>query len=165
LNILSEWKFVEQLYKTETAAASLKQFLKFNMQTYKFRLMSSHFIVTSSKKEITDNLLLKLTAVNFDHNTLKLFSHIEIFVNKVSHLDMSVSIKKVKTFLYIKILKRRQKNNDTDFNEFMIKILKIMLTLTAFTVNDENNEHSAKTDISTSLIYAEAVRDSIWEKM
>ncbi len=36
-----------------------------------------------------------------------------------------------------------------------------MLTLTAFTVNDKNNEYSVKTDILTSLIYTEAVRDSI----
>jgi len=36
-----------------------------------------------------------------------------------------------------------------------------MLTLTAFIVNNENNEYSAKTDILTSLIYAEAVKDSI----
>ncbi len=36
-----------------------------------------------------------------------------------------------------------------------------MLTLTAFTVNDKNNKYSVKTDISTSLIYAEAVRDLI----
>ena len=36
-----------------------------------------------------------------------------------------------------------------------------MLTLTVFTVNDENNEYSVKIDILTSLIYAEAVKDSI----
>ncbi len=36
-----------------------------------------------------------------------------------------------------------------------------MLTLTAFTINNENNEHSVRTDISTSLIYVEAVRDLI----
>ncbi len=36
-----------------------------------------------------------------------------------------------------------------------------MLTLTAFTINDKNNKYSAKTNISTSLIYTEAVRDSI----
>ncbi len=36
-----------------------------------------------------------------------------------------------------------------------------MLILTAFTVNDESNKYSAKTDILTSLIYAEAVRDLI----
>jgi len=131
------------------------------MQTYKFRLTSSHFIVMSSEKEITDNSLFKLTAVNFNYNALKLFSYVKISVNKISHSDVSVSIKEVKTFLYIKILKRRQKNNDTNFNEFITKILRVMLTLTAFIVNDENNEHSAKTDISTSLIYAEAVRDLI----
>jgi len=156
------------------------------MQTYRFRSASSHSVVMSlekeitdnsllklttfisshsvvmlSEKEITDNSLLKLTAVNFDHNALKLFFYVEISVNKISHLDVSISIKRVKTFLYIEILKRRQKSNDTDFNEFIIKILKVMLTLTAFTVNDENNKYSVKTDISTSLIYAEAVRDSI----
>ncbi len=131
------------------------------MQTYKFKLISSHSVVMLLKKEIINNSLLKLTAINFNHNTLKLFFHIEISVNKISHLDMSILIKKVKTFLYIKILKKRQKNNNTDFNKLITKILKIMLTLTAFTVNNKNNEHSARTDISTSLIYAEAVRDSI----
>ena len=36
-----------------------------------------------------------------------------------------------------------------------------MLTLIVFTVNDKNNKYSVKTDISISLIYVEAVRDSI----
>jgi len=123
--------------------------------------MSSYSVVMLSEKEITDNLLLKLIAINFNYNALKLFFHIKISVNKISHSDVNISIKKVKTFLCIKILKRRQKNNDTDFNEFIIKILKIMLTLIAFTVNDKSNEYSVKTDILTSLIYAEAVRDLI----
>jgi len=77
------------------------------MQIYKFRLMSFHFVVMLSKKEITDNSLLKLTVINFNHNTLKFFFHIKISVNKISHSDINVSIKKVKIFLYIKILKRR----------------------------------------------------------
>jgi len=123
--------------------------------------MSFHSVVMLSEKEITDNSLLKLIAVNFNYNALKLFSYVKTLVNKISYLNVSVSIKKVKTFLCIKILKRRQKNNDINFNEFMIKILRVMLTLTAFTVNNENSEHSVKTDILTSLIYAEAVRDLI----
>jgi hypothetical protein len=123
--------------------------------------VSLYLIVMSSKKEITDNSLFKLTVVNFNYNALKLFSYVKISVNKISHSNISVSIKKVKTFLCIKILKRRQKDNNINFNEFIIKILKVMLILTAFTVNDENNEYSAKTDISTSLIYAEAVKDLI----
>jgi len=117
------------------------------------------------KKEITDNSLLKLIAINFNHNALKLFFYIKISVNKISHLDISVLIRKVKTFLCIEILKKRWKNNDTDFNKLIIKILKIMLILTAFTVNDENNKYSIKADILTFLIYVEAVRDSIWEEM
>jgi len=131
------------------------------MQSYKFRLISSHFVVTSSEKKITDNSLLKLIAVNFNHNALKLFSYVKISINKISYSDINISIKRVKTFLCIKILKRRQKNNDIDFNKFIIKILKIMLTLTAFTVNDENNKYSVKTDILTSLTYTEAVRNLI----
>ncbi len=125
------------------------------MQSYKFKLTNSHSVVILSEKEITDNSLLKLIVINFNHNTLKLFFYVKISVNKISHLDVSILIKKVKTFLYIKILKRRQKNNDTDFNEFIIKILKVILTLTAFTVNDENNKYLVKIDILTSLIYAE----------
>ncbi len=131
------------------------------MQTYKFKFISSHSIVTSSKKEITDNSLLKLTAINFNYNVLKLFSYIKISVNKISHSDINVSIKKVKTFLCIKILKKRQKDNDTDFNEFIIKILKVMLTLTAFTVNDKSSKYSIRIDILTFLTYIKAVRDSI----
>jgi len=77
------------------------------MQTYKFKLMSSYSIIMLSEKEITDNSLLKLIAINFNYNALKLFFYVKISVNKISHLDISVSIKKVKTFLYIKILKRR----------------------------------------------------------
>jgi len=48
-------------------------------------------------------------------------------------------------------------------NEFLIKILKIILTLTTFFTDKENS--IIKCDISTSIIYAEAVRDSIWEEM
>ncbi len=69
--------------------------------------MSSHSVVMSSEKEIIDNLLLKLIAVNFNYNALKLFFYVDISVNKISHLDMSVLIKRVKTFLCIEILKRR----------------------------------------------------------
>jgi len=77
------------------------------MQTYKFRSASSYFIIMSSEKEITDNLLFKLIAINFNHNALKLFSYIKISVNKISHSDINVLIKKFKTFLCIKILKKR----------------------------------------------------------
>ncbi len=77
------------------------------MQTYKFRLISSHFVVMLSEKEITDNSLLKLIAINFNHNALKLFFYVEISVNKINHLNVNVLIKKVKTFLCIEILKKR----------------------------------------------------------
>jgi len=70
--------------------ASLKQFLKFNMQTYKFKLIRSHSVVMLLKKEITDNSLSKLTVVNFNYNALKLFSYVEISVNKISYLDINI---------------------------------------------------------------------------
>ncbi len=77
------------------------------MQTYRFKSASFHFVVMLLKKEITDNSLFKLTVINFNYNVLKLFFYIKISVNKISHLDVNVSIKRVKTFLYIEILKKR----------------------------------------------------------
>ncbi len=62
------------------------------MQTYEFKFTSSHSVVMLSEKEITDNSLLKLIAVNFNYNALKLFSYIKISVNKISHLDINVLI-------------------------------------------------------------------------
>jgi len=44
-------------------------------------------------------------------------------------------------------------------NELLIKILKVILTLTAFSVDKEDS--IIKSDILISVIYAEAVRDSI----
>jgi len=48
-------------------------------------------------------------------------------------------------------------------NELLIKILRVMLTLTAFFTDKEDSV--IRSDILTSVIYAEAVRDSIWEQM
>ena len=48
-------------------------------------------------------------------------------------------------------------------NKFLIKILRIILTLTAFFTDKEDS--IIKFDILMSVIYAEAVRDLIWEEM
>jgi len=48
-------------------------------------------------------------------------------------------------------------------NEFSIKILRIMLTLMIFFTDKEDSV--IRSDILTSVIYAEAVRDSTWEEM
>jgi len=48
-------------------------------------------------------------------------------------------------------------------NEFLIKILRIMLTLVMFFTDKE--DFMIRSDILISAIYAEAVRDSIWEEM
>ncbi len=48
-------------------------------------------------------------------------------------------------------------------NELLIKILKVILTFTAFSVDKEDS--IIKFNILTSVIYAEAVRDLIWEEM
>ena len=64
----------------------------------------------------------------------------------------------IKQFLWIKILKRQQKNNDFNLNESATKMSKIMLALTALEIDNIQS-------ISTSLIYVKAVKDLIWEKM
>jgi len=48
-------------------------------------------------------------------------------------------------------------------NELLIKILKMRLILTVFFIDKEDS--IIKFDILISVIYAEAVRDSIWEEM
>jgi len=48
-------------------------------------------------------------------------------------------------------------------NEFLIKILRIMLTFMTFFTDKEDSV--IRSDISIFVIYAEAVRDSIWEEM
>jgi len=48
-------------------------------------------------------------------------------------------------------------------NEFSIKILRVMLTLVAFSADKEDSV--IRPDILTPVIYAEAVRDSTWGEM
>jgi len=48
-------------------------------------------------------------------------------------------------------------------NELLIKILRVILTLTVFSADKEDS--IIRFDILISVIYAEAVRDSIWKEM
>jgi len=48
-------------------------------------------------------------------------------------------------------------------NEFLIKILRIILILMTFSADKEDSV--IKFNILMSVIYAEAVRDSIWKEM
>jgi len=48
-------------------------------------------------------------------------------------------------------------------NELLIKILRVMLTLTAFFADKKDSV--IKLNILMSVIYAEAVKDSIWREM
>ncbi len=48
-------------------------------------------------------------------------------------------------------------------NELLIKILKAILTLMTFFTDKEDSV--IRSDILMLVIYAEAVRDSIWEEM
>jgi len=54
------------------------------MQTYEFKSISSYSVAMLSEKEITDNLSLKLTVINFNHNVLKFFFYVKISVNKIN---------------------------------------------------------------------------------
>ena len=76
----------------------------------------------------------------------------------VLHKSVINKLKMIKQFLWVEILKRQWKNNDSDLDESATKMLKIMLTLTALETDDAQS-------ISTSLIYVKAVKDSVWKKM
>ena len=110
--------------------------------------MSSQLIVTSSaEKNTVINLLFKLTVINLNNSStkkslkIKCFLHIEI-VSKTVKSQTNV-FSEVKRFLCIEILKRKQKEDDSDLNESIIKIFRVMLILTALTANDKTLESSS----------------------
>ncbi len=71
----------------------------------------------------------------------------------------TVTLKEVRIFLHIEISKqKRNNNNNQDADEFSTKILRIMLTLVTFFT--DKKDFVIKSDISMSVIYVEAVKDS-----
>ena len=114
---------------------------------------------------LNNSMMNKLIVINLNSSQTsetRQFSHIKIFINKADNSAEDILIEEVKTFLYIKVSKRKQNNDDDkqDLNELLFKISQAMLTLIAFTA-DERNFNNVKTDIFTFVIYAEAVKDSI----
>lgn len=143
----------------------MKSVLTFSIQTCEFRSVSFELnIVSSPENETMTVLLLKSTAVNSDKtatnesSVMKHLSHVKI----LTHIT-DTSDDEVKTFLCVKIFKRRHKNDNSDLNELMTKIFKVMLALTALTANDEISL-SLRADILTSVTYIKAVRDLVWKK-
>jgi len=74
-----------------------------------------------------------------------------------------VTFKKVRTFLCIEILKQKRDNNNQNADEFSIKMFKVMFALVTLFTDEKNS--IIKFNILTSIIYTEAVRNSIWEEM
>ena len=74
------------------------------------------------------------------------------------HESVSSEPKMVKQFLWVKIPKRQQKDDDSDLDEPTTKMSKIMLTL--ITLETDN-----VLSIPTPLTYAKAVRDPVWGEM
>jgi len=70
-----------------------------------------------------------------------------------------VTLKKVRTFLYVEISKQKRDNNNQNVNEFSVKMSKVMLALvTLFT---DKKKFVIRSDILMSIIYVEAVKNSI----
>jgi len=74
-----------------------------------------------------------------------------------------MTLKKVRTFLCVEISKWKKDNNDSDVNEFSIKMFKIMFALV--TLSADEKKFVIKFNIFTFIIYVEAVRNSIWKEM
>jgi len=74
-----------------------------------------------------------------------------------------VTLKRVRTFLCIEILKWKRDNNNQDVNEFSIKMFKIIFALVTLSADKENSVIIF--NIFTFIIYTEAVKDSIWKEM
>jgi len=74
-----------------------------------------------------------------------------------------VTLKKVRTFLCVEILKWKKDNNNQNVNEFSIKMSKIMFAFV--TLSADKKKFVIKYNIFMFIIYAEAVRDSIWKEI
>jgi len=74
-----------------------------------------------------------------------------------------MTLKKVRTFLCVKISKWKRNNNNQGVNELSIKMFRIMFALVIFSAGKEN--FVIKFDIFMFIIYVEAVRNSIWKEM
>ena len=108
----------------------------------------SVFIASSKLTAVNHDLIHESEFTNLNNDIIfksitvkiKQFSHIKIFINKTDKSAENIFTKKVKTFLYIKISKKKQKNdnNKKDSDELLHKILKVMLTLTVFTTDEED---------------------------
>ena len=129
-------------------------------------IMNELTMINLNRSQTNDkaDILSKMIAVNKNKNKFRVFLYIEIFISKL--IAENAFTEKVRTFLCIEILKRKWNNNDVkwNMNEFLFKILRIMLALTVFTVDEEDSD-DIKFDISIFVIYAEAVKDFIWNKM
>ena len=72
--------------------------------------------------------------------------------------SVSSEPKMVKQFLWVKIPKRQQKDDDSDLDEPTTKVLKTMLTLVTL-------EADNALSIPTPLTYVKAVEDPVWGEM
>ena len=66
---------------------------------------------------LNNNIMNKLTVINSNSSQTsetRQFSHIEIFISKADNSAENISIKKVKTFLCIKVSKRKQNDDDNE---------------------------------------------------
>ena len=152
-NTLSEWKLVEWSCKKNLTTllkhSALQSFLMPDMNNSpaltEVSIMSEEAELTGSDPWVQ--------SVSAEHSK-------EISMSDITALCESVSseLKMVKQFLWVEILKRQQKDDDSDLNESATKVSKIMLTLTAL---ETDNAQS----ISTSLIYVKAVEDFVWGEM
>ena len=152
-NTLSEWKLVGQPQKKDLMTL-LKHLIS---QSFFMLSMNNSPVLTeiptaSEKTELTgsDSQVWGVSAECSKESSTS--------ETTVSCKPVGCKLKMVKQFLWVEILKRQQKNNDSDLNEPATKVLKTMLALAAL---ETDNAQS----ISTSLTYVKAVGDSVWEEM
>ena len=152
-NTLSEWKSVEQSQK-KNLTALLKHSV---LQSFLMSDMNNSSALTEISTALKETKLTDLNSQVWDVSAecSKEISTSEI---TVFHESADCKFKMIKQFLQIEILKRQQKNDDFNLNESATKMSKTMLALTALEINNAQN-------ISTSLIYVKAVKDSVWKKM
>ena len=152
-NTLSEWRLVEQSWKKDLTT----QLEHSVPQSFLMPSMDNSSAITEVSTMLKET---ELTGSDPQVQNVSAECSKEISMSNATALRKPASSepKMVKQFLWVEVFKRQQKNNDSDLDESVTKMLKIMLTLTAL---EADNAQS----ISTSLTYVKAVEDPVWGGM
>ena len=152
-NTLPEQKLIEQPHKKDLTTLLKHSVLQsFLMPSIDNPPVSAEASTTSEETELTGSDLWVQSV------SAECSEEISMPDATALHKSAGSKLKMVKQFLWVKIPKRQQKNDDSNLDKSATKVSKAMLTLAAL---EADNAQS----IPTPLTYVKAVGDPVWGEM